>query len=301
MTPPRSRKLVEWPTLALIALCYGVWALSVSVMAEISLIAGIVVLALTITLHSSLQHETLHGNTLINERISEALVWLPVGLFIPFGRFKTTHLDHHRDARLTDPYDDPESNFLDPGHWSRLSTMSCAVLTFNNTLIGRMLIGPLVGQYAFMKCDMGAMKRGDWSVMRDWIVHGLGLIVLGLLLWRIGSMPVWAYLLAAYLGLSILKIRTYLEHRAHERASGRTVVIEDTGPLAFLFLNNNYHAVHHCHPALPWYDLPDRYRANKDEYLRRNDGYVYRSYRDVFRQHFWRGKDPVPHPLWKQN
>ena len=72
----------------------------------------------------------------------------------------------------------------------------------------------------------------------------------------VGAMPVWAYLLAAYLGWSLLKIRTFLEHRAHEAARARTVIIEDRGPLALLFLNNNFHVVHHMHPGVPWYRLP---------------------------------------------
>ena len=53
----------------------------------------------------------------------------------------------------------------------------------------------------------------------------------------VSEMPFWAYLLSAYLGLSLLKIRTFLEHQAHEKARGRTVIIEDRGPLALLFLN----------------------------------------------------------------
>jgi len=110
-------------------------------------------------------------------------------------------------------------------------------------------------------------------------------------------MPVWAYLLAAYLGLSLLKLRTFLEHQAHARASGRSVIIEDRGPLAFLFLNNNLHVVHHMHPTVPWYALPAVYRARKDHYLRRNGGYLFRSYGQIFRLYLWRAKDPVPHPL----
>jgi fatty acid desaturase len=111
-------------------------------------------------------------------------------------------------------------------------------------------------------------------------------------------MPVWAYLVCAYAGFSILKIRTFLEHRAHERASGRTVVIEDRGPLAFLFLNNNLHVVHHMHPGVAWYELPRMFAENRERYLRRYDGYYYRSYAEVFGRHFLRAKDPVPHPLW---
>jgi fatty acid desaturase len=109
----------------------------------------------------------------------------------------------------------------------------------------------------------------------------------------------WVYLVACYVALSILKIRTFLEHRAHDRASGRTVVVEDRGVLALLFLNNNYHVVHHTHPSVSWYHLPALYSAHKARYLRRNHGYVYRSYGQVFRQFLFRRKDPVAHPLWK--
>ena len=116
-------------------------------------------------------------------------------------------------------------------------------------------------------------------------------------LW-VAPMPVWAYLLAVWLGIALLKIRTFLEHRAHARASGRTVIVEDRGPLALLFLNNNLHVVHHMHPEVPWYRLPALYAGRRAHYRRRNDGYVYASYAQVFRDYLWRPKDPVAHPLW---
>ena len=99
-------------------------------------------------------------------------------------------------------------------------------------------------------------------------------------------------------GNSLIKIRTFLEHRAHEAHRARTVVVEDRGPLSLLFLNNNFHVVHHCHPNVPWYDLPALYRGNRDHYLRRNEGYVYRSYAQIFARYLLRAKDPVPHPIW---
>ena len=34
------------------------------------------------------------------------------------------------------------------------------------------------------------------------------------------------------------------------------MIIEDRGPLSLLFLNNNYHVIHHIHPRVPWYKLP---------------------------------------------
>ena len=68
--------------------------------------------------------------------------------------------------------------------------------------------------------------------------------------------------------------------------------------MALLFLNNNLHVVHHMHPRVAWYRLPRLFAENRARYLRRNDGYYYRSYAEVFRKHFLRAKDPVPHPLW---
>ncbi len=112
------------------------------------------------------------------------------------------------------------------------------------------------------------------------------------------GMPLWAYALAAYMGQSLLKLRTYLEHRAHDAFRARTVVIEDRGPLSLLFLNNNFHVVHHMHPSAPWYRLPQLYAARRAHYLRRNEGYRYRSYAEVFARYFLSAKDPVPHPVW---
>ena len=83
---------------------------------------------------------------------------------------------------------------------------------------------------------------------------------------------------------SILRIRTFLEHQAHEQAAGRSVIIEDRGPLSILFLNNNFHAVHHANPRLPWYRLPAEYARRREWWLRRNGGYSYRSYGEVLRR-----------------
>jgi fatty acid desaturase len=148
-----------------------------------------------------------------------------------------------------------------------------------------------------MAADLRAIRGGDRQVLRGWLLHVPGTALVLVAVWA-SPLPVWAYLLACYGALSLLKIRTFLEHQAHERARGRTVIIEDRGPLAFLFLNNNFHVVHHMHPKVPWYALPALYAARQSRFLACNDGYRYRSYAEVFRAHFWRAKDPVPHPLW---
>jgi fatty acid desaturase len=269
-------------------------------LAQVSLGLGIVVTALCVGLFSSLQHEIIHGHPFENKNVNEALVFPALPLLIPYLRFRDTHLDHHFDANLTDPYDDPESNYLDPDVWQGMSTLRQKILLINNTLAGRILIGVLISQVSFMISDWRAMRKGDGRVLRGWLWHVPALVPVLLWLGYIAQMPLWAALLATYMGLSVVKIRTFLEHQAHDRASGRTAIVEDRGPLAMLFLNNNLHVVHHIHPRVAWYDLPRLYANNRAHYQTRNGGYVFASYGEIFRKFLWQRKDPVPHPIWRR-
>ncbi|HVL22071.1 MAG TPA: fatty acid desaturase [Amaricoccus sp.] len=294
----RPAARVEWPTLCLILAVTAGWAAVTVFAASLGLAVAVPLLAVLVAFHSSLQHEVLHGHPTPAGWLNDALVFPAFGLFVPYERFRDTHLAHHRDPLLTDPYDDPESQYLDPTVWARLPRPLRALLAANNTLVGRMAIGPLVGLFAFLRGDLAALRAGDRAVARAWALHGLGLVPVVAWLALLGTMPAWAYVLAAFAALSILRIRTFLEHRAHERAPARSVIIEDRGPLALLFLNNNLHAVHHAHPRLPWYELPAAYAARREEFLRRNGGYRYGSYGEVFALYFLRRKEPVAHPVW---
>lgn len=288
----------EWLTLALLAACYGVWAAALTWLAPVSLPLAILVAGIAIALHSSIQHEVIHGHPTRWQWLNAALVAPALTLVVPYLRFHDSHLAHHRDAALTDPYDDPESNYLDPALWHRLPAPLRALLQANNTLAGRLVLGPVIGQIVWMAADLRLLARGEARVLTGWLLHLPAMaLVLGLV--AATPMPLWAYLISVYIGLALLKIRTFLEHRAHEASRARTVIIEDRGPLALLFLNNNLHVVHHMHPQVPWYQLPRVYRRNPDRYLAVNDGYRFRSYAQVFRAYFLRAKDPVPHPLWR--
>ncbi len=286
---------IEWPTLGFLALAYCVWAAALW-FATISIGLAVVVAALAITLHASLQHEVIHGHPFRNAALNTALVWPPLTVFVPYLRFRDTHLAHHSDCDLTDPYDDPETNYLDPKAWAKKSPFVKAICLVNNTLLGRILIGPILGTASFFRSDWGS--RGLPEVRLGWLWHiPAVLAVLAFVFWS--PMPIWAYLVACYIALSLLRIRTFLEHRAHTLNRARSVIVEDRGPLAVLFLNNNLHAVHHMYPSVAWYRLPKLLRDNRDRFLSANDGYHYTSYFDVFRRHLLKRKDPVAHPLWQ--
>ncbi|MEM7520044.1 MAG: fatty acid desaturase [Pseudomonadota bacterium] len=287
----------DWPTLGVLMGCLSVWSFAL-LMPPSWLGVQAVLLVFALTLHSSLSHEILHGHPFQSDRAGTVLGIVQPGLFIPYLRFKEQHLAHHRNADLTDPYDDPETNYLDPAVWSRLPRAVQRVLTFNNTLFGRMLVGPAIGTAVFWRQEARLIWQGDARIAAQWAAHLPGV---ALVLWIVSltSVPIWLYLVACYCAMSVLRIRTFLEHQAHEKAAGRSVIIEDRGLLAFLFLNNNFHVVHHMHPQVSWYRLPAIYRARKERFVRLNRGYVFRSYGEVFGRFFLSCKDPVAHPLWQ--
>ena len=292
----RPRLLTEWPTLAALIGCYGTWFSLLFLPLWISLPG----LTFMIALQSSLQHEIIHGHPTKWVWVNVALVFPSLNLLIPFGRFRDTHLAHHHDACLTDPYDDPETNYLDPAKWEEMPHLGRWIFSANGTLAGRLVLGAFISQVYFMLGDWRAARSGDRRVLWAWLIHipACALVVWPLI--QVGF-SIWAYLIAAYGGLSLLKIRTYAEHRAHENLGARTAVVEDRGVLAFLFLNNNFHAVHHMYPHIAWYVLPAFYIAQKDEFMRRNHGYVYKNYGQLFRQYFFQRKEPVAHPLWPRD
>ena len=292
-----AQREIEWPTLAMLAATYALWVTG-TLLWPVSGLVSVGLTALATAQFSSLCHEVLHGHPFASRRLNEALVFPALSLVVPYERFRDTHLQHHFDPALTDPYDDPESNYQDPAVWARMGAPLRALLRLNNTLLGRMVLGPAVGTWFFVKGDIALHRAGDRRILRAWLLNGAGVGLVAAWLLIFTEMPLWAYVIAAYLAYSLLKIRTFLEHRAHEAFRARTVIVEDRGPLALLFLNNNLHVVHHMHPSVPWYRLPALYRARRDHYRRRNESYVYRSYGEVFRRYFLTAKDPVPHPVW---
>lgn len=292
-----AKPATEWPTLLMFAATFALWFAGISVLYTWSPVLGILAAGVAICQHSSLQHEVLHGHPFRSVLLNEVLATPSLCLTVPYGRFRDTHLAHHHDPVLTDPYDDPESAYLDPQVWQGLGPVRRGVMWLNNTLLGRVLLGPIIGNYAWCSTEAKLALAGDKAVLRDWALHFVGLVPVVAAVWY-APMGIGGYLLAVWAGHGLLKIRTYLEHRAHSLIRARTAIVEDRGPLALLFLNNNLHAVHHMHPQVPWYRLPRLYAQNRDHYQRRTEYYVYRSYAEVFARHLLRCKEPVAHPFY---
>lgn len=291
---------IEWPTIALLAACYALWAAVTSLYGYLGPVFFIVLAAPLVTLHSSLQHEAAHGHPTRIPALNEALVSLPLGLLFPYRRFKALHLRHHNDSALTDPYDDPESFYYSVGDWTELPRWIQRVLDFNNTFVGRFTVGPLVMAIGFAANEFRLIVKGDQQVFGAWVRHAAGLVVV--LSWTnvFCGIPFWVYVLGAYLGLAVLNLRTFAEHQAHEVAGGRTVIVEASPIFGLLFLNNNLHYVHHENPRVSWYKLPALYRANRAAFLAANESYSFKGYGEMIRRYLFRAKAPVPHPYLRR-
>jgi fatty acid desaturase len=292
------RRAVEWPTVALAGIIYGGWAALTywheTLPAWLTVLLG----AGLIAWHSSLQHETVHFHPTRWRRVNFALAFAPLSLWLPYARFPMTHLVHHRDEALTDPFDDPESFYLTAAQWRRKRPLARALLRAQTTLLGRLTIGPawIVGR--FLLAEARAIAGGDRERARIWTAHLAG--VAAVLYWLIAichMSPIFYVTAIVYPGTALLLLRSFAEHRAAPGISERIAIVENAWILGPLFLFNNLHAAHHERPELAWYELPAWYRANRERLIRANGGLVYDGYGEVARRFLLAPHDAPIHPF----
>jgi fatty acid desaturase len=86
-------------------------------------------------------------------------------------------------------------------------------------------------------------------------------------------------------------LRSLYEHRPGALPAHRTVINEAALPWRLLYLNNNYHVVHHAYPQLPWYQIPALYAAERAAWQEGNGGFVLPGYWHLIRNFAWRTID----------
>lgn len=289
---------VEWPTMVLIAAVDLSWLALTWFHDALPHWLWLALAGWVSAWWGSVQHEMVHGHPTRSRALNTALAAPPFWLWLPFERYRATHLAHHRDDRLTDPVDDPESRYWTPEGWRALGPVGRVLVDFQATLLGRVTVGPFWSIGCFAVAEARAVRAGDRERRRVWAWHALCVALVSVWAFAICRVPVWQYLVGlVYLGLALTLIRSFAEHRAATPVERRTAVVERGGLLGLLFLYNNLHAAHHRWPAVPWYRLPRLYRGNRAALLRANGGLVYDGYGDVFRRFLLKRHDQPVHPL----
>jgi fatty acid desaturase len=293
----RARTVVELPTCLLILCVYGGWVLATLAYARWPATLVVPALVLALTLHSSLQHEILHGHPTRWFGLNRLLGMIPLSLWLPYERYRRTHRVHHTDELLTDPVDDPESFYCTPEEWARMSSWMRALRRGEDTLAGRVVIGSFWRILRFLRLELSALIRNEPGLRLLWLEHLIWCIPVVLWVQWVCSIPLWLYFVAMVVPANgIQLIRSFAEHRAQPVPRHRTAIVENSWILGPLFLFNNLHSLHHESPTIPWYQYPGRYRRIRERLIAENGGLVYNTYFDVARRFLFRPHDEVAHP-----
>jgi fatty acid desaturase len=282
----KAFRQIDGPTWIVALVIYAAWGALIWYNAVLPWWFMMPVGAYLLAWHFSLQHEAIHSFRGVPAWLRFTLVFPPIGLWFPFALYRKSHTTHHRDIHLTVPGVDTESYYVLKTDWQRMGSFMRAVLIFNQTLAGRLLIGPALRLWSLLSKESKRAAQGDYSHLPHWAVH---VLAVALLFWFISGVchfPWWQYcLLIAYPGMSLGLLRAFYEHRAAEDSQQRTAAVESNVVFGLLYLYNNLHVVHHLKPTMPWYDIPRYYRENRESLLELNGQYVYRGY-GVFVRHF---------------
>ncbi|WP_116809785.1 fatty acid desaturase [Steroidobacter cummioxidans] len=289
----------ELPTWLVIAAIYGGWFAVVMNAQALGTPLTIVLLIVLVTWYSSLQHELVHGHPTRWPWVNALFGYAPLAIWYPYGLYRDSHRQHHRNEHITYPGADPESYFVTRTQWDSYRGWYRALLRFRNTIVGRLLVGPIFSVAGAVQGECALIERGNVRVAVRWLVHVT--LVVALLVWvkQVAGISPWLYLLGvAYPALALSLVRSFHEHRPVAAVEQRSV-LNDAGWLwRLLFLNNNYHLVHHDLPGVPWYGLRQLYLENGARYDQRSGNYCVEGYGKWLRRHAF---SPVEHPVHELN
>ena len=249
--------MVEWRSVALGAVIVAMFGGLTAWHAHLPVGVFIVALGWCSAWWTSFQHELIHGHPTPDRRVNDALGLVSPVLWLPYARYRSSHLRHHRNEVLTDPFDDPESYYESGEAWAAMGPLQRQLMWMNRTLLGRLVLGPWISVTAFLRGELVQLWRGRPGARRLWALHVT--VQVPMLVWVFGicRIPVWQYLVSAvWIGTSLTMLRSFAEHRWVTGEGTRSAVVKAAWPWALLYLNNNLHHAHHARPTVAWYELP---------------------------------------------
>ncbi len=288
----------EWPTWLLIPAVYGLWFATLYWSQALGLLATTLLLLLSCTWYMSLQHELVHGHPTQYRGLNKLLGFAPLAVWFPYTLYLESHLRHHNDAHLTMPGVDPETHYVSDEVWQRSGWLMRALFVHRKRFWGRFVFGPAMAIGSVLDEAVTQMREGNYKYLPMWSLHIAMLTVMLTAIHTWTDIAAWYYLLVvAYPALSLAMVRSYYEHRAADDCKHRIAINEASWPMRLLYLNNNYHLVHHDMPGLPWYLLARVYRTDRDAYIARCGGFRLGGYLELVRRFGLTPVDAPVHPL----
>lgn len=291
----------EFPTWGLIVVIYGGWFATLCYWQTLGRLPATLLLIGFTAWYMSLQHELIHGHPTRLAWFNQLLGTLPLAVWYPYGLYRDSHLAHHNHDHLTVPVDDPESYYFTDETWATFSPWQRRLIHARNTFPGRLLLAPLLDIAQTLAGAYRAFRHLDLRSMAMWLIHGALLVPLFVWMEMIGFSALWFVIAVSYPALALTKVRSFLEHQAADDPHARSVINEASLVWRVLFLNLNYHVVHHDLPGVPWYGLRAIYLRDKAQYQRRNQHFVVRGYGEWLRRFWAKAVDVTVHPGVKQH
>ncbi len=140
MRPPS----IEWPTLAVAGAIAAGFTILLTRHDSLPTAGVVIALAVLGAWYNSLQHEVVHGHPTPWRVVNLLVALTPLGLVDSFPSYRRTHVAHHANPDLTDPATDPESFYVSEATWARCGPVRRAVLHALRTLLGRLVLGPIL-------------------------------------------------------------------------------------------------------------------------------------------------------------
>ena len=289
-----DQRSVEWPTVLLLVVFFAIYFGIVLGHRHIPWPVQFVVLVYLGGLSLSLGHELLHGHPTRWGWLNTAIGTVPLSLWIPFGRYKASHIQHHR-SNLTDPFDDPESTYFAPPRWEAATGLQRRYMLLLRTTPGRFTVGVPRTVLRFWWRDLHHVR--DPQVWRSWLVHLPLAALYGWWLFGVVHFSPWVYVFGFVLGgVACSALRSFVEHCAVPNGTRSAVVLG--GPLvSLLFLNINLHHTHHAQPDVEWYRIPAVHREMGSNEIAAEGAGFYGSYFEVLRTYFFTPFCQPDHPL----
>src|SRR5215212_7778714 len=152
----------DGPTWTVAAVLYGAWAALIWFHQSLPWWVWAPAGTYLVAWHFSLQHEAIHSFLSAPKWLRLATVMPPLGLWLPFPLYYEAHRKHHQNTRLTEPGVDTESFYVRQGDWKRLSAFRRTLLLGNQTLAGRVLLGPLLRLEKLAVREFARLRSGNF-------------------------------------------------------------------------------------------------------------------------------------------
>lgn len=176
-----ATRTLEWPTWCLMAAIYGGFAAATYYHQLIPIWLLPLVGGWFVCWHSQLQHECIHGHPTPWQWLNDLLVLPSLWLWLPYPIYAENHRRHHATSELTVPGADPESFYLTADAWRNAGAAKKFIAAANQSLCGRMLLGPFLSVKNLAREELRLLGNGDFSHLRYWFMHAL--ITAPLLYW----------------------------------------------------------------------------------------------------------------------